>query len=286
MRKLGNRQLIFLFAAVLFFLSVCGFDSQEKKVYDDGELLTETEEAELQELLVKTAQVTEQDLIIVTTQNNQGKEARDYADDFYDDHGFGYEKENGSGVLFLIDMDGRTFYISTAGTAIGKYTDRKIEDTLDALTPHMRAGDYAEACFTFVSEAERCLNGGETAKNGYYDPDTDRFAEYPAVKEVPGWKKALSFKRLAVTFAVSAAVSAFVVLIIFWKRKTRMSVNRGTYLKNLEFKERSDRFTHTTVVTRQIPKNDGGDSGRSGGGYSSSHTSSGGHSHGGGGRGF
>ena len=285
MRKLGNRQLIFLLAAVLLFLSVCGFDRQEKKVYDDGELLTEAEEAELQKLLVKTAQATEQDLIVVTTQDNQGKEARDYADDFYDDHGFGYEKENGSGVLFLIDMEGRTFYISTAGTAIEKYTDREIEDTLDALTPHMRAGDYAKACFTFVSEAKRCLNGGETAENGSYNPDTDRFEEYPAAKGVPGWKKALSPKRLAVVFSISAAISAFVVLIIFWRRKTRMSVNSGTYLKNLELKERSDRFTHTTVVTREIPKDDGG-GGHSGGGYSSSHTSSGGHSHGGGGRGF
>ena len=286
-RSWGRRLLAVLAVAAVLGLA-CGFDSQERKVYDDGELLTEAEENELQELLVKTAERTEQDLVIVTTRDNGGKEARDYADDFYDEHGFGYEKENGSGVLFLIDMDARTFYISTAGTAIGKYTDAEINDTLDAVMPDMRAGDYAGACFTFVSEAERFLAGGETGNNGYYDEKEDRFVEYPAAKEEPGWKKAVSPRRLAIVFSISAAVSAFVVLIISWNRKTRMSVNGGTYMKDggLQFRERSDRFTHTTVVTRQIPKDNGGSGGGGGRSHSSSHTSSSGRSHGGGGRSF
>ena len=287
MRKMRTKQLSFLLAVAAALMIVCGFDSQEKKVYDDGELLTDAEEEGLQELLVETAKRTEQDLIVVTTRDNGGKEAGDYADDFYDEHGFGYEKDNGSGVLFLIDMDARDFYISTAGTAIEKYTDSEIDGTLDAIMPYMRAGDYAGACVTFVSEAERCLTGGETGKNGYYDEEENRFVEYSAAKEEPGWKKAIAPKRLAVVFSISAAVSAFIVLIISWKRKTRMSVNGGTYLdgRGLDFKERSDRFTHTTVVTRPIPKDNGGSKG-GGHSHSYSHTSSGGHSHGGGGRSF
>ncbi len=288
MGRFGGRRLFAVLAVAAVLGLACGFDSQERKVYDDGELLTEAEENELQELLVKTAERTEQDLVIVTTRDNGGKEARDYAVDFYDEHGFGYEKENGSGVLFLIDMDARTFYISTAGTAIEKYTDAEINDTLDAVMPDMRAGDYAGACFTFVSEAERFLTGGETGDNGYYDEKEDRFVEYPAAKEEPGWKKAVSPRRLAIVFSISAAVSAFVVLIISWNRKTRMSVNGGTYMKDggLQFRERSDRFTHTTVVTRQIPKDNGGSGGGGGRSHSSSHTSSSGRSHGGGGRSF
>ncbi len=280
----GLKKWFFSFLAVCAALFLfCGFDSQEKKVYDDGGLLTEAEEKRIQKLLVSGAQNTEQDLVIVTTYDNGGKEARDYADDFYDEHGFGYEKENGSGVLFLIDMDARTIYISTAGTAIEKYTDMEIEDTLDAIMPSMRSGNYEEACRTFISEAVVCLNGGDADENGYYDEKTDRFVERPADS---GWKRALSFKRLAILFSVSAALAAFTVLIISWKRKTRMSVNGGTYLKagKVDFREKRDQFTHTTVVTRHIPKDNGG--GGSGGGHSSFHTSSGGHSHGGGGRSF
>ena len=150
MVRFGIRRL---FLAMAFFAALglaCGFDRQEKKVYDDGELLTEDEEAGLQELLVETADRTEQDLIIVTIRDNGGKESGDFADDFYDRHGFGYEKKNGSGVLFLIDMDARTFYIRTAGTAIERYTDAEISDTLDALMPDMRAGDYAGACANYL----------------------------------------------------------------------------------------------------------------------------------------
>lgn len=275
----------FLASAILALFLLCGFDSQEKKVYDDGGLLTDEEEAELQTLLVEAAQRTEQDLIVVTTQDNQGKEAGDYADDFYDDHEFGYEKKNGSGVLLLIDMNSRSFRISTAGTAIEQYTDAEISDSLDAILPYMRSGDYAGACRTFVSEAERCLTGGETAGNGNYDKKTNRFAGHSDRED--GQEKSLILKRLLIIFSGSAAVSAFVVLIISRKRKTRMSVNGATYLKNgrLELRERSDRFTHTTLVTRKIPEDNGGGGGH-GGGHSSSHVSSGGHSHGGGGRSF
>ncbi len=289
MGRHGIRRLFAALAVLAALGSACGFDSREQKVYDDGGLLTEAEETRLQEFLVETADRVEQDLVIVTTRDNRGKEARDYADDFYDRHGFGYEKENGSGVLFLIDMDASEIYISTAGTAIGKYTDAEIDDTLDAVMPDMRAGDYAGACFTFVSEAERCLTGGETGDNGYYDEKADRFveypAEYPSAEKEPGWKKAVSPERLAIVFSISAAVSAFVVLIISRNRKTRMSVDGGTYMKDggLQFRERSDRFTHTTVVTRQIPKDNGGGGGR---GHSSSHIGSSGRSHGGGGRSF
>ena len=60
-RSWGKRLLAVLAVAAVLGLA-CGFDSQEQKVYDDGELLTEAEENELQELLVKTAERTEQDL--------------------------------------------------------------------------------------------------------------------------------------------------------------------------------------------------------------------------------
>ena len=61
LRKISMLLLLLLTAGTL----LCGFDSEEQKVYDDADLLTEEEEAELQELLVETAHRIEQDLIIV-----------------------------------------------------------------------------------------------------------------------------------------------------------------------------------------------------------------------------
>ncbi len=279
-RLFGKSMLCILL--LLVFFSLCGFDSEEQKVYDEAGLLSDQEEAELQELLVKKAQETEQDFIIVTTDDNEGKSARRYADDFYDTHRFGYEKENGSGVLLFLDMDGREVYISTAGTAIQNYTDAEIDSTLDALIPLMKDKDYMGVCRTFIEDAGRHLTGGDEAQNGYYDADSDRFVS----TELTGWQKVFTPSRILLHLVVAFVLSGIIVLCIAHNRKTKMSVGSGTYLKDgqLGFRERSDHFTHTTVVTRHIPRND--DSHSSGGGYSSSHTSSGGHSHGGGGRSF
>lgn len=280
-----KKRLLFFLSFILITVFLCGFDSEERKVYDEADLLSEQEEEELQELLVQLAVDAEQDLIVVTTNDNAGKSSQDYADDFYDDHGFGYERKNGSGILLLLNMDDREVYISTAGTAQEKYTDDEIDSTLDVLIPYMKSENYMGACTSFAETAVRCLKGGQTADNGYYDPETDRFVS----TEKTGWQKVFSPGRILVNLLIAFAVSVVVVFCIAHNRKTKMSVGSGTYLKDgkLGFRDRGDRFTHTTVVTRHIPKNDGGSgSSGGGGGHSSTHVSSGGHSHGGGGRGF
>ena len=52
------------------------------------------------------------DIIIVTTNDNKGKPSSQYAVDFYEDHGFGYEGTL-DGVLYLLNMDEREVYIFT-----------------------------------------------------------------------------------------------------------------------------------------------------------------------------
>ncbi len=280
----------FLAAFLVFLLSgilLCGFDSQGQKVYDDAGLLSQEEQEELQDMLVAAAEDAEQDMIVVTTADSGGKSPQSYADDFYDSHGFGYEKENGSGVLLLIDMDNREIYISTAGTAIEEYTDAEIEDTLDAVIGSVQSEEYGEACRIFAAEARTALMGGDSAVNGYYDQEEGRFVTR---EEVPEWKEALAPEKLLLYFVTAFILAAVIVFIIARKRKTRMTVTGRTYLKDgsLDFHLRSDRYINTTVVKRHIPQNNGGGGGgrSSGGGFSSSHTSSGGHSHGGGGRSF
>lgn len=281
MKRLTKKAFRGFFALLALTVLLCGFDSREQKVYDDAGLLSEEERGELQEMLVAAAYDTKQDLVIVTTADSGGKSAREYADDFYDEHGFGYEGEYGSGALFLIDMDNREYYISTAGSAIGLYSDVEIDDTLDALYDDMRDGNYGEACRDFVLEARAAVLGDAELKDSYFDREEGRFVT------VPEWKKNLSPSHLLAYFATALVISAVVVWIAARKRKTRMTVTGRTYMKDgsLDIRFKNDRYINTTVIRRQIPRNNGG-SGRSGGGFSSSHTSSGGHSHGGGGRSF
>ena len=289
LRKISMLLLLLLTAGTL----LCGFDSEEQKVYDDADLLTEEEEAELQDLLVETAQRIEQDLIIVTTDDAEGKSSMEYADDFFDEHGFGYEKSNGSGVLYLIDMDNRQIYISTAGTGIEQYTDNEIESTLDVLYEHVSNQDYYGSCTAFVKEAEKCLIGGESADNGYYDSERESFVDYDSsdYKKIR-WQDSLAeaFRpgTLFMNLGIAAVIAGIITLIISHNRKTQTTVSSRTYLKqgSLHQNEHTDFFTHTTVVTRKIEHDNNNSSGGGGGGHSSSHSSSSGASHGGGGRSF
>ena len=104
-------------------LLLCGYSSLDEKVFDEADLLTDAEEQELQEEIVDLAEKLSLDVVIVTTDDARGMDTDSYAEDFYDRHGFGYEKENGSGILFLIDMDNRQYYIDAAAAAQEIYTD-------------------------------------------------------------------------------------------------------------------------------------------------------------------
>ena len=284
MKKI-NSPLFCLF--LLFFLlpafpvSVFSSSVPEQRVFDDASLFSSEEILELEQAIQNFQKETKMDFAIVTADDLGGESTRAYADNFYDEHGFGYEGEYGSGALFLIDMDNREYYISTAGSAIGLYSDDEIDDTLDALYDDMRDGNYGEACRDFVLEARAAVLGVAELKDSYFDREEGRFVT------VPEWKKNLSPSHLLAYFATALVISAVVGWIAARKRKTRMTVTGRTYMKDgsLDIRFKNDRYINTTVIRRQIPRNNGG-GGRSGGGFSSSHTSSGGHSHGGGGRSF
>jgi len=105
----------------------------KQRVYDYPDFLNVLEEAKLQKLCDEVSESTKLDVVTVLTDDLGGKEARDYADDFYDNNRFGYEFEYGSGVLFLISEDGNgEVYISTAGLGILFIDDLDIERILDA----------------------------------------------------------------------------------------------------------------------------------------------------------
>ena len=273
-------------------LLLCGYSSLDEKVFDEADLLTDAEEQELQEEIVDLAEKLSLDVVIVTTDDARGMDTDSYAEDFYDRHGFGYEKENGSGILFLIDMDNRQYYIDAAAAAQEIYTDMEQEDILDELEDDMVEGDYYSACRNFLRCAQSYGTNDEVALDGYYDEATDTFVEYSrkeqqANERAARLRKVFSLggilKRLGISLVIGAAGVGLMILSV----RGRRSPGGRVYLKpgSDRILARRDHHTNTTVTTRHIPKNNGGGHG-GGGGHTSSHTSSGGHSHSGSVRGF
>ena len=127
--------------------------SQEQRVFDDAQLFTAAQKQALEEDVAALKAQMCMDVVIVTTADAQGKHARAYADDYYDDNGFGVG-EGHDGVLFLVDMDNREAYISTCGNMIDVLTDGRIDDILDSIAPRLQDQNYAGAAQIFLSQTQ------------------------------------------------------------------------------------------------------------------------------------
>ena len=105
---------LFLFFALL---APARADAAETRVFDQANLFTATEKQELERQIATERGKMKLDLVVVTTNEADGKSTEAYADDFYDQGGYGYGAKK-SGVLYLIDMDNRRIHVSTAGGGI------------------------------------------------------------------------------------------------------------------------------------------------------------------------
>lgn len=150
-------------AFFLFFTVFCGgltAFAEEKRVYDQAGLFS-ADSAMLLDARVSTlTQKLEVDFIIVTTDDAQGKTPQNYADDFYDNNGFGVGDDK-TGVLFLIDMDNRQVYISTSGKAIAYLTDTIIDGLLDDSVGYLKRQDYSGAASHFLDRMEKLFPSGD-----------------------------------------------------------------------------------------------------------------------------
>jgi len=271
------KKYLSIISLILCVLFTCAF-TENQKVYDNAGLLDETQIQELQNRCIELANEKEVDIIIVTTDKTNGKSSMAYADDFYDENKFGYDKEvDGTGILFLINMQDREAWISTSGEAITYFTDVRIDRMLDEIVPHM-ASSYYEACQEFLNQVEQYM-GVEAVGDDYYynEGDLDDTIYYQrSAKEV--------FEENFIIYLIIAiAAGAIGAFVLVSGSSKGMTAGAATYIDKSSVKvyKEKDKYLRTTTTRRKIET----DSGSSGGG-SSTHTSSSGSTHGGGGRSF
>lgn len=149
-------------AFFLLFTVFCGgltAFAEEKRVYDQAGLFSADSVMLLDARASTLTHKLEVDFIIVTTDDARGKTPQAYADDFYDDNGFGVGGDK-SGVLFLIDMDNREVYLSTSGKAIAYLTDTIIDGLLDDSIGYLKRQDYSGAASHFLDQMEKLFPSG------------------------------------------------------------------------------------------------------------------------------
>lgn len=281
-KKLLSLLLILLLSLSLSFAACADMPV----VLDDGaDLLSEADEVNISNRLGDFTEEYNFNIVIVTTDSTGGYTPEDYADNFYGSYCYGDD-----GILLLISMEDRDWYISTSGYGITAFTDYGIECIGDDIVPYLADGDYYGAFNVFVDDCDQflyaALNGSPIDSYGYSDDDYgyhgddyyyDRSIEddSPSPWWIPG------------SLLIGSA-GAFIPLSSMKSKmnSVRPNSNASSYVRkgSLRLRENEDTYLHSAVTRTPIPKDDSSRSGPGGGfGGSSTHMSAGGHMHGGGG---
>lgn len=251
MKKSLYKRIAVLFLVIILstanFTMVFADTDKGSRIVDKANLLTNEGERELLDKIGYIKEKYNLDVVLVTTDTLEGKTPQDYADDFYDYGGYGFDKEH-SGLLFLVSMEDRDYHLSTTGRAIKIFNDAKIRSMGDSVASYLSVGDYDGGFLSIVKAIDQTMEANSFA-----------------------WLKA----------EILAVLVAFILaLISVWMMTRQMNTIRkdsyaGAYAKDFRLSKTNDIFmySNTSRVRRQS----------SSGGGSSVHRGSSGRSHGGGG---
>ncbi len=251
-------------------------EAPAERVYDYGDMLTVEQEEELRAYIARKEKRYKIDIVLVTMrQPVEGREAQeeygyrspyweqnmqDLADDFWDEHRYGYNKGfEGDGALLLDNRyEGqRGEHLSTSGKVEYAFDVEDVNDVLDGV-------------------------------DRYYD--TDPLKAYKAY--VDGVCGKMGHSMMSPGSILLCLVSTLVATLVYAAshmspRLAEDTTRVNTYVEGgkPELKHKSDNFVRKSLTKRHIETSSSGSSssGRSGGG-GGHHRSSSGASHGGGSR--
>lgn len=261
---------VFLFIVVLclstaipaFATESNGFADEYYRVVDMADLLTDSEETALIKKLNEISLRRNMDVVVATTNDLEGCSVTEYADVLYEQCQFGYGDSN-DGLLLLISMEDRDWYISTCGYGITAFTDAGIEYIGKQIKSNLSDGNYAAA---FSEYAELCDDFITQARTG--EPyDSGNLPREP-----------LSLIWIPIALVIGFVIAKIIVGNMKSKLKTvRKQAAANSYIKSgsMNITDSRDLFLYHTVTRTERPKNNSSGS--------STHTSSSGTTHGGGG---
>ena len=131
--------------------------SEDTFVYDDADLLTESEENKLNNKLSDLSDEHQAEIVVVTADSIGGKDITQYINDLYDNEDFGYGQKR-DGVMLLLCMDSREYRILSNGYAGVAIDGGAIDDIGDVIVSDLSAGRYYNAFDKYADECDYYLN--------------------------------------------------------------------------------------------------------------------------------
>ncbi len=187
---LRKRKTLCLFLASLILLAgtlFCGdamaAEGGEQRLMDEAGLFGSEEAEELEREIADTADQVGFDVAILTTDDTGGKSSQLYADDEYEARELGSGSDR-SGILFLLDMDGRELVLSTDGKAKRIFTDSRMETMLDGIYDRASDGDFYGAAMSFLSDVR--YYGKQGIPQGQYNgsAETGEISVYRSISPI------------------------------------------------------------------------------------------------------
>lgn len=235
--------LITVFVCLIFLTFILPVSAATDYVVDHAGLLTENQQQELEEQCVLFHSEYGMDLVLLTVNNLDGKTPMTYADDYFD------ANYGAHGILLLINMGERDWYISTTGHAVEVFIENDLINMGDDLLPYLSSGRFYDGFENFIANA------------AYYVAD-EPVSDLEAV--------------LFMTIPAGAVIAGIVLLIMRGTMNIKKS-QRGAANYEIEnsyhLRTHQDLFLYSNVTKRPKPQNNS-----SGGG---THRSSSGRIHGG-----
>ncbi len=228
-KKLQKSFILFLSFCIVFqvFLtikSVVKAEEGEQRVYDEAGLLKDSEIEEIEKRAIKAEDKIETELYIVTTEDTKGQTSEEYAENFGRENRFGYQRQEGSYIIFLIDMQNRMIWISTSGRAKAELGEREVDDILDEIYIDISKGDYYQSCLSYLKMSEKYLKNTNVLSNPL------------------------------VCLAIAASVGGIVTGVLYSQASSKMTAQARDYQVQGEFRvnQKSDLYVRTTVKSRKI----------------------------------
>ncbi len=234
------------------------------RLVDDYDLLTYSEEEEITAKLDSISEKHSCDVVIVTVYSLDGKSAMEYADDFYDYNGYGFG-DSSDGILLLVSMEYRDYWITTTGSAITAFTDAGLDYIEDDFVSYLSDGDYYTAFDIFAEDCDKFLTQAETDE----PYDYGNMPKEPM--NIPLW--------ILISLALASLVTCIPMGILRAQIKNvRSKANASDYVKqgSMSLTESRDQFLYRHVDRRLKPQNSGGGSSTHFGSSGTSHGGSGG----------
>lgn len=224
-------------------LALCA--SAKSYVVDNEGILDSYDENSLEDELEALSQEYECDLVFVTTKSFGSRSAQEYAENYYDSHGYGYGS-NDTGIIYVLSVAQREYYICTTGDATKIFKGNRMDYLESSILRCLQNDDFDGSAMQFASTSDEILYS-------YYSKSVDSESISTGI-------------IISVVVGVIAGIIT-VIILVAKMNNARPQKNAGQYIRNGSFNltVSRDMYLYSTVRRVAKPKNNSSSGGRSGG---------------------